>query len=230
MKCVAIEQGEVSCECDGKPLGAGTAGKLSQFYPYGNNSLASIYDTQAYMKDKLIPLSQYKAKAILIGNTASNWGYGPPNEAGFTELLTKFAPPDFQLLLFPCNQFGHQEPGTSECARAYYDVRVPPCGTPAYRYPMFDKVEVNGNGAHELFEYLRRETLDGKEISWNYHKWLVDGATGKVIAHYTPDVSPTAAEEQIRKLIGLRPRCNCGCGASGQCGASCSACDCEGCS
>lgn len=72
MKCVAIEQGEVSCECDGKPLGAGTAGKLSQFYPYGNNSLASIYDTQAYMKDKLIPLSQYKAKAILIGNTASN--------------------------------------------------------------------------------------------------------------------------------------------------------------
>ena len=72
MKCIAMAQGKVSCECDGKPLGAGTAGKMSQYYPYGNTSLATIYDTQAYMNDKLIPLSQFKAKAILIGNTASN--------------------------------------------------------------------------------------------------------------------------------------------------------------
>ena len=73
MKCVAAgDQGKVSCECDGKPLGAGTAGKMSQLYPYGNASLATIYDTQAYMHDKLVPLSQFKAKAILIGNTASN--------------------------------------------------------------------------------------------------------------------------------------------------------------
>ena len=60
------------CTCDGRPLGAGQAGALVQFYPYGNKSLASIYDTQAFLKDALVPLSKFRAKAILIGNTASN--------------------------------------------------------------------------------------------------------------------------------------------------------------
>jgi len=95
---------------------------------------------------------------------------------------------------------------------------------------MFDKVEINGAGAHELFEYLRRETLEGKDLSWNYHKWLIDGATGKVIAHYEPGVSPVQAEGKIRSLMGRKPLCNCACGmATGQCGVGCSSCDCEGC-
>jgi hypothetical protein len=64
-------------------------------------------------------------------------------------------------------------------------VRVPP--PPTYRYPMFDKIDVNGPGATELFEYLRRETMSGQDISWNYHKWVVDGETGKVVAHFPPN-------------------------------------------
>ena len=64
--------GNLHCSCDGRPLGAGTAGSLSENYPFGNKSLASIYDTGAFLMDKLLPLSQFKAKAILIGNTASN--------------------------------------------------------------------------------------------------------------------------------------------------------------
>ena len=63
---------EMKCECDGRPLGAGTSKIMPNYYPYGNSSLATIYDTQAFMKDELLPLSQFKAKAILIGNTASN--------------------------------------------------------------------------------------------------------------------------------------------------------------
>jgi len=100
----------------------------------------------------------------------------------------------------------------------------------SYRYPIFDKVEVNGPGAHELFEYLRRETLQGKDISWNYHKWLIDGYSGKVLAHFFPRESPLAAEAQIRDLIGLKPFCNCACGdTNGQCGGDCHACECDGC-
>ena len=66
---------------------------------------------------------------------------------------------------------------------------------------MFDKVDVNGPGAHELFVYLRKRTLGGKDIGWNYHKWLIDGHTGEVLEHYKPDVSPLAAEPRIRELI-----------------------------
>ena len=94
---------------------------------------------------------------------------------------------------------------TSGFDQSLYDKRVPPPSS--YQYPMFDKVEINGAGAHELFEYLRRETLDGGDVSWNYHKWLVDGATGKVLEHYNPNVSPLAAEPRIRSLIGLKPEC-----------------------
>jgi len=66
---------------------------------------------------------------------------------------------------------------------------------------MFDKVDINGPAAHELFVYLRKRTLDGKDVGWNYHKWLVDGRTGEVVEHYEPSVSPTVAEPRIRELI-----------------------------
>jgi len=107
-------------------------------------------------------------------------------------------------LLFPCNQFGYQEPGTSDCARAYYDKRVPPPASGTWGtldYPMFDKIDVNGPGAHELFVYLRKQTLNGQDIDWNYHKWLIDGTTGAVIEHYEPGVSPIAAQPRIDELI-----------------------------
>ena len=72
LKCHDLAGGKISCVCDGRPLGAGTAHDVSTYYPYGNNSLASIYDTEAYMHDALVPLTRFRSKAILIGNTASN--------------------------------------------------------------------------------------------------------------------------------------------------------------
>jgi len=72
LKCHDIPGGKITCMCDGRPLGAGTAKDMSAYYPFGNESLASIYDTEAYLHDALVPLSQFRAKAILIGNTASN--------------------------------------------------------------------------------------------------------------------------------------------------------------
>ena len=121
------------------------------------------------------------------------------NYAGFDELLKRYGGLGFQVLGFPCNQFGAQAPCSSECERAYFyhKLNITEGALPAF---VFDKVIVNGPGTLEAFAVLKGG--GGQDIAWNYEKFLV-GADGKVVKRYLSAESPKAAEAEIRRLVGL---------------------------
>lgn len=127
------------------------------------------------------------------------------NYAGFVELLTKYEASGLRLIGFSCNQFGAQAPSSSECERAYfyhklnrsYDVTA---------NPTFDKVDVNGEKTHEVYEFLKTSDHSAwpgfHDLKWNYEKFLVDGA-GVVQARLRSPTSPTDFEDKIKTLLGL---------------------------
>ena len=141
-------------------------------------------------------LSAYAGKVLLIVNTASKCGFTPQYE-GLEALHRGYAPRGFEVLGFPCNQFGHQEPGdaaeiASFCALTY-DVT----------FPVFAKIEVNGDGADPLYAELKRQApglLGSKAIKWNFTKFLID-RSGKVVARYAPTTKPEDIAANIEKLL-----------------------------
>ena len=142
------------------------------------------------------PLSAYRGKAMLIVNTASKCGF-TPQYTGLQKLWDKYQEKGLVVLGFPCDQFGHQEPGDAEEIKNFcsltYDVD----------FPMFEKVEVNGNGAHPLWKWLKKEKsglLGLEAIKWNFTKFLVD-RHGKVIKRYAPTDTPEKIEKDIAALL-----------------------------
>ena len=143
-----------------------------------------------------VDLSRYAGQVLLIVNTASKCGF-TPQYAGLEALHRKYASRGFEVLGFPCNQFGAQEPGdAAEIANfcsLTYDVT----------FPVFAKVDVNGDAADPLFERLKADApglLGSKSIKWNFTKFLVDRA-GKVVARYAPTTKPEDIESDIEKLL-----------------------------
>lgn len=142
------------------------------------------------------PLATYRGQALLIVNTASKCGF-TGQYAGLQTLHRQYTDKPFQVLGFPCNQFGAQEPGkaaeiASFCATTY-DVD----------FPMFDKVEVNGPNRHPLYAWLtgqKKGLLGSRDIKWNFTKFLTD-REGRVVARYAPQVEPAAIAADIEKLI-----------------------------
>ncbi|CAN5376060.1 glutathione peroxidase [soil metagenome] len=141
-------------------------------------------------------LSAYAGKVLLIVNTASKCGFTPQYE-GLEELHRKYADRGFEVLGFPCNQFGGQEPGDAvEIANfcsLTYDVT----------FPMFAKIDVNGDAADPLFEELKSQApglLGSKAIKWNFTKFLVD-RNGKTVDRYAPTTKPADIEADIEKLL-----------------------------
>ena len=141
-------------------------------------------------------LSAYRGKAMLIVNTASKCGF-TPQYTGLQKLWDKYQEKGLVVLGFPCDQFGHQEPGDAEEIKNFcsltYDVD----------FPMFEKVEVNGNGAHPLWKWLKKEKsglLGLGAIKWNFTKFLVD-RNGKVIKRYAPTDTPEKIEKDIAALL-----------------------------
>ena len=141
-------------------------------------------------------LSAYAGKVLLIVNTASKCGYTPQYE-GLEALHRRYADRGFEVLGFPCNQFGAQEPGdAAEIAQfcsLTYDVT----------FPVFAKIEVNGAAADPLYDELKRQApglLGSKAIKWNFTKFLVDRA-GKVAARYAPTTKPEDIAADIEKLL-----------------------------
>jgi glutathione peroxidase len=141
-------------------------------------------------------LSAYDGQVMLIVNTASKCGF-TPQYAGLEELYRAHKDQGFAVLAFPCNQFGAQEPGdAAEIANfcsLTYDVS----------FPVFAKIDVNGDGAAPLFEYLKAEApglLGSKAIKWNFTKFLVD-RSGKVVDRYAPTTAPKDIEGAIEKLL-----------------------------
>jgi glutathione peroxidase len=134
-------------------------------------------------------LAEHKGKALLIVNVASNCGL-TPQYRGLEELHEQYAPRGFEVLGFPCNQFGAQEPGTAEEIETFCSTNY------GVTFPMFEKIEVNGERRHPLYDKLTRATdAEGKagDIQWNFEKFLVS-PDGEVVARFRPLVEPSAPE------------------------------------
>jgi glutathione peroxidase len=158
--------------------------------------MASIYDFNATsLAGEDTPLKRFEGKVLLIVNTASACGFTPQYK-GLEALQQKYAARGFSVLGFPCNQFGRQEPGSAAeigqfCSSNY-----------AVSFPMFDKIDVNGDNAHPLYQYLRGEKsgLLGSSIKWNFTKFLID-RSGKVVGRYAPTTTPEALTKDIEALL-----------------------------
>jgi|SRR5688572_27305299 len=141
-------------------------------------------------------LEPYQGKVLLIVNTASQCGF-TPQYAGLEALHRRYKDRGLVVLGFPCDQFGHQEPGTSEEIASFCDSRF------GVSFPMHAKVEVNGAGAHPLFVRLKEKApglLGTQAIKWNFTKFLVD-RKGNVVERYAPNTTPEALAPDIEKLL-----------------------------
>ena len=159
--------------------------------------MTSIHDLSARAIDGVDrSLGDFRGQVLLIVNVASKCGF-TPQYTGLEALQRKYAARGFAVLGFPCDQFGHQEPGNEEEIRNFcklnYDVS----------FPMFAKVEVNGEGAHPLFVQLKsaaKGVLGTEGIKWNFTKFLVD-RKGHVVRRYAPTDKPESLERDIEALL-----------------------------
>ena len=159
--------------------------------------MTSVYDFSAKNIDgKEQSLSAYRGKTMLIVNVASKCGF-TPQYTGLEALYEKFKDKDVVVLGFPCDQFGHQEPGDEAEIKNFcsltYDVK----------FPMFAKIDVNGANTHPLYKYLKTQAkglLGSESIKWNFTKFLVDG-DGKVLTRYAPTDTPQSIEKDIAALV-----------------------------
>jgi glutathione peroxidase len=159
--------------------------------------MKTVYDFSAVsLLGEEVPLRGFEGKVLLIVNTASKCGF-TQQYAGLEKLHQAYGARGFEVLGFPCNQFGAQEPGGAEeianfCSRTY-DVT----------FPMFAKVEVNGGNAHPLFKFLKRArpgTLGFEAIKWNFTKFLSD-RKGRVVERYSPMTWPEELAKDIEALL-----------------------------
>jgi glutathione peroxidase len=141
-------------------------------------------------------LGDYRGKLLLIVNTASQCGFTPQYK-GLEALHRKYADKGVEVLGFPCNQFGKQEPGDANEIKNFcsltYDVT----------FPMFAKVEVNGANTHPLYKYLESEKrgfLGSKSIKWNFTKFLI-GRNGRVLGRFAPTVTPEQLDAVIARQL-----------------------------
>ncbi|WP_019139509.1 glutathione peroxidase [Noviherbaspirillum massiliense] len=157
----------------------------------------SIYDIQApSLTGTPVDLASFRGKVLLIVNTASKCGFTPQYQ-GLEALYKQFKDKGFEVLGFPCNQFGRQEPGTADeigtfCERNY-----------GVSFPMFAKVDVNGDGAHPLFRHLKSAApgiLGTQAIKWNFTKFLVK-KDGTVYKRYAPKTPPQELISDIESLL-----------------------------
>jgi glutathione peroxidase len=159
---------------------------------------STVYDfTCQTVGGKDQSLSTYDGKVLLVVNTASKCGF-TPQFAGLEDLYEKYRDKGFEILGFPCNQFGNQDPGSNDEIQEFCQLNY------GVSFPMFAKIEVNGSGTDPLFQHLKKEApgaLGTERIKWNFTKFLVD-ANGEVVKRYAPTVKPKDIEKDIKKLLG----------------------------
>ena len=159
--------------------------------------MASLYDiTVDDIKGKPVKLSKYKGKVLLIVNTASECGFTPQYK-GLEALYEKFHGKGLEVLGFPCNQFGAQEPGDEKAIEQFCELNY------GVTFPMFAKVDVNGDDASPLFKHLKsakKGILGSEAIKWNFTKFLVD-RDGNVVERYAPKTEPKELENDVRTLL-----------------------------
>ncbi|KAL5550212.1 hypothetical protein UlMin_000388 [Ulmus minor] len=157
----------------------------------------SIYDfTVKDFRGNDASLSEYGGKVVLIVNVASKCGLTQSNYKELNVLYEKYKSKGFEILAFPCNQFGGQEPGSNE------DIQEVACTMFKAEFPIFDKIEVNGKNAAPLYKFLKSQKggIFGDGIKWNFTKFLVN-KEGKVVERYAPTTSPLKIEKDIQNLL-----------------------------
>jgi glutathione peroxidase len=159
--------------------------------------MTSIYDFEALqINGKSVPLKQFKGKAMLIVNTASACGF-TPQFAGLETLHKQYEKKGLVVLGFPCNQFGSQDKGSNDEIAEFCQLNY------GVSFPMMAKIDVNGAGAHPLYQYLSKEApglLGSKAIKWNFTKFLV-GKDGAVISRYAPTDTPASLGKDIEAAL-----------------------------
>ena len=161
----------------------------------GGMSVAYDFEPQA-IDGSSRSLDRYRGKVLLIVNVASRCGFTPQYE-GLEALYRRLAPRGFEVLGFPCDQFGHQEPGNEAEIQSFCSTQY------GVSFPMFAKIEVNGAAASPLYKWLKqskRGLLGTEAIKWNFTKFLVD-RRGHVVRRYAPSTTPEKLEQDIEALL-----------------------------
>jgi glutathione peroxidase len=144
-------------------------------------------------------LDEWRGQVLVVVNVASKCGF-TPQYAGLEQLYQRHKDRGFAVLGFPCDQFGHQEPGDEAAIRAFCDLEY------GVTFPMFAKIDVNGPEAHPLYRHLKstqKGILGSEAIKWNFTKFLV-GPDGEVLARYAPTVTPAQIEQDVLPLLAAR--------------------------
>lgn len=164
-----------------------TAANDSKFYDYSALNI----------RGEEVKMSDLQGKVVLVVNTASKCGF-TPQFAGLEELYKKYQEVGLVILGFPSNQFGNQDPGTNEEIHEFCQTNY------GVTFPMFSKIEVNGENEHPLYTYLKSSVPDTEaaDISWNFTKFLI-GKEGKTIGRYAPKVEPDKLENDIRLALQI---------------------------
>jgi glutathione peroxidase len=156
-----------------------------------------FYDYKAKkMNGEEVQMDKYKDKVVLVVNTASKCGLTPQFKE-LEELNKKYKDNGLAILGFPCNQFAKQDPAGNEEIQSFCQLNY------GVTFDMFEKIDVNGEAAHPLYQFLKQEqkgTL-GNNIKWNFTKFLID-KEGKVLDRYAPVVNPLKIEDKIKELLG----------------------------
>ena len=156
----------------------------------------TIYDYK--VKDsqgEMVDLKQYEGKVLLIVNTATGCGFTPQYE-GLQDLYEKYGEQGFEILDFPCNQFGNQAPGTEEEIEDFCQSRY------GVTFQLFAKIDVNGEKEEPLYHFLKEQKsgVMGSRIKWNFMKFLVD-RKGNVVERFAPTVVPEKLERKIEEIL-----------------------------
>ena len=159
--------------------------------------MTSVYDYSATLADgTTASLSDYKGQVLLIVNTASKCGFTPQYE-GLEKLHATHKDAGFAVLAFPCNQFGSQEPGSTEEIVEFCEMRF------QTSFPLFEKIDVNGTHSHPIYKHLKSEVkglLGTERIKWNFTKFLIN-RDGEVVGRFGSQKKPADIESEIMALL-----------------------------
>lgn len=159
-------------------------------------SAQQFYNFEARrLNGKAESMEQYKGKVVMVVNTASKCGLTPQYE-GLEKLYQQYRDQGLVILGFPCNQFGEQEPGNASDIQEFCQINY------GVSFPIFEKIEVNGNQAHPIFVYLKSKLggVFGSRIKWNFTKFVLD-RQGKPVKRFSPITKPEDIEPTIKKLL-----------------------------